>query len=113
MTTVYNNPAGVDENCEGRVVRSPGIRVGYLEQEPRLDDGATVMDNIEPAVAHIRWGAGGGGRGGTGDSVIGEVAAVCIIHQPASQQTKRPTNKLTNRPPDAPTAAPQVYGQGV
>lgn len=24
--------AGVDENCEGRVVRAPGIRIGYLEQ---------------------------------------------------------------------------------
>lgn len=44
----------MDENCEGRVVRAPGIRVGYLEQEPALDDGATVAENIEPAVAHIR-----------------------------------------------------------
>ncbi|KAI8464117.1 MAG: ABC family transporter [Monoraphidium minutum] len=53
-STLMKILAGVDENCEGRVVRSPGIRVGYLEQEPALEDGATVAENIEPAVAHIR-----------------------------------------------------------
>jgi hypothetical protein len=29
-------------------------RIGYLEQEPRLDAGATVADNIAPAVQHIK-----------------------------------------------------------
>ena len=27
--------AGVDDNYEGEVIRMPGIRVGFLEQEPR------------------------------------------------------------------------------
>jgi energy-coupling factor transporter ATP-binding protein EcfA2 len=56
--------AGVDESFEGRVVRVPGIRVGYLEQEPELADGATVAENIEPAVKHIRWAWVFEGRGG-------------------------------------------------
>jgi sulfate-transporting ATPase len=28
--------AGADENYDGEVIRMPGIRVGYLEQEPSL-----------------------------------------------------------------------------
>lgn len=31
--------AGVDTNFEGRVQLSPGIRIGFLEQEPELKDG--------------------------------------------------------------------------
>jgi hypothetical protein len=32
----------------------PLSRIGYLEQEPQLDAGATVADNIAPAVQHIK-----------------------------------------------------------
>lgn len=46
--------AGVDTNFEGRVQLTPGIRVGFLEQEPELKDGATVGDNIAPAVQGVR-----------------------------------------------------------
>src|SRR5262249_19313971 len=42
--------AGVDENYDGEVVRMPGIRVGYLEQEPRLPEGKTVKDAVEEAL---------------------------------------------------------------
>ena len=31
-----------------------GLRVGYLEQEPRLDAGHTVDENIRPALAHTQ-----------------------------------------------------------
>lgn len=31
-----------------------GLRVGYLEQEPKLDAGATVDENIRPALAHTQ-----------------------------------------------------------
>ncbi|KAF6262858.1 P-loop containing nucleoside triphosphate hydrolase protein [Scenedesmus sp. NREL 46B-D3] len=46
--------AGEDTSFDGRLVRAPGIRIGYLEQEPKLDAGATVAENIAPAVQHIK-----------------------------------------------------------
>src|SRR5258707_6608940 len=39
--------AGVDDNYEGEVVRMPGIRVGYLEQEPVLGKNITVREAVE------------------------------------------------------------------
>jgi energy-dependent translational throttle protein EttA len=42
--------AGVDDNYDGEVVRMPNIRVGYLEQEPRLAAGKTVRENVEEAM---------------------------------------------------------------
>ena len=42
--------AGVDDNYEGEVVRMPGIRVGYLEQEPLLAKGKTVREAVEEAM---------------------------------------------------------------
>ncbi len=42
--------AGVDDHYEGEVVRMPGIRVGYLEQEPRLPQGKSVRQTVEEAV---------------------------------------------------------------
>src|SRR6187455_2088634 len=42
--------AGADDNHEGEVIRMPGIRVGYLEQEPRLEAGKTVRDSVEESL---------------------------------------------------------------
>jgi energy-dependent translational throttle protein EttA len=42
--------AGVDDNYEGEVVRMPGIKVGFLEQEPRLPPGKTVRQAVEEAL---------------------------------------------------------------
>jgi sulfate-transporting ATPase len=42
--------AGADDNYDGEVIRMPGIRVGYLEQEPRLAAGKTVRENVEEAM---------------------------------------------------------------
>jgi sulfate-transporting ATPase len=42
--------AGVDDNFEGEVVRMPGIKVGYLEQEPKLDPAKTVREAVEEAA---------------------------------------------------------------
>src|SRR5258707_13163319 len=44
--------AGVDDNYEGEVIRMPGIKVGYLEQEPKLPAGATVRQVVEQAQGH-------------------------------------------------------------
>ncbi len=42
--------AGVDKDINGEVVFSPGYSVGYLEQEPKLDEGKTVRQTVEEAV---------------------------------------------------------------
>ena len=39
--------AGIDKNFQGEVVFSPGYTVGYLEQEPKLDDSKTVREVVE------------------------------------------------------------------
>ena len=43
--------AGVDKGFTGETVLSPGYTVGYLEQEPRLDESKTVRETIEVAVS--------------------------------------------------------------
>jgi len=43
--------AGVDKNFQGDVVFSPGYTVGYLEQEPILDDSKTVIEVVREGVA--------------------------------------------------------------
>ena len=42
--------AGVDKDYQGEVVFSPGYSVGYLEQEPKLDDTKTVREVVQEAV---------------------------------------------------------------
>jgi ATP-binding cassette ChvD family protein len=42
--------AGVDKEIQGEAVLSPGYSVGYLEQEPLLDDSRTVRQVVEEAV---------------------------------------------------------------
>jgi sulfate-transporting ATPase len=42
--------AGQDKEINGEVVFSPGYTVGFLEQEPRLDETKTVREVVEEAV---------------------------------------------------------------
>jgi ATP-binding cassette ChvD family protein len=42
--------AGVDKEFIGQTVLSPGHTVGYLEQEPQLDDSKTVREIVEQGV---------------------------------------------------------------
>ncbi len=42
--------AGVDKDFNGETVISPGYTVGYLEQEPLLDDARTVREVVQEAV---------------------------------------------------------------
>ena len=42
--------AGVDKEINGETVLSPGYTVGYLEQEPLIDDSRTVREVVEEAV---------------------------------------------------------------
>lgn len=43
--------AGVDKNYQGDVVFQPGYSVGYLEQEPQLDETKTVIEVVREGVA--------------------------------------------------------------
>ena len=45
--------AGVDPSFQGEVVFSPGYSVGYLPQEPQLDDTMTVKDVVKQGVKEI------------------------------------------------------------
>ncbi len=45
--------AGVDKDYQGEVVFAPGYSVGYLEQEPQLDDAKTVKEVVQEAVADV------------------------------------------------------------
>lgn len=43
--------AGVDKNYQGDVVFAPNYTVGYLEQEPKLDESKTVIEVVREGVA--------------------------------------------------------------
>ena len=45
--------AGVDKDYQGEVVFAPGYSVGYLEQEPHLDDTKTVKEVVQEAVQEV------------------------------------------------------------
>lgn len=46
-STLLRIMAGVDKDFNGQAVLSPGYTVGYLEQEPKLDESKTVREIVE------------------------------------------------------------------
>jgi ATP-binding cassette ChvD family protein len=50
-STLLRIIAGVDKNYQGDVVFSPGYKVGFLEQEPILDENKTVLEVVKEGVA--------------------------------------------------------------
>ncbi|MBC2840694.1 energy-dependent translational throttle protein EttA [Robiginitalea sp. SC105] len=50
-STLLRIIAGEDTNHQGDVVFSPGYTVGYLEQEPKLDDEKTVLEVVREGAA--------------------------------------------------------------
>ena len=50
-STLLKIIAGVEKNYQGDVSFSPGYNVGYLEQEPKLDDDKTVIEIVREGVA--------------------------------------------------------------
>ena len=53
-STVLKIMAGLSEPTNGRTWVKPGARVGYLPQEPQLDESLTVRENIELGMAEVR-----------------------------------------------------------
>ena len=52
-STLLKIIAGVDKSYQGDVVFAPGYTVGYLEQEPNLDETKTVKEIIQEGVQEI------------------------------------------------------------
>ncbi|WP_037319630.1 energy-dependent translational throttle protein EttA [Salegentibacter sp. Hel_I_6] len=50
-STLLRIIAGEDKNYQGDVVFSPGYSIGYLEQEPKLDEEKTVLEVVKEGVA--------------------------------------------------------------
>ncbi|MBR2514791.1 MAG: energy-dependent translational throttle protein EttA [Halomonas sp.] len=53
-STLLRIMAGVDKEFEGEARPMPGINVGYLPQEPQLDDEKSVRDTVEEALGAIK-----------------------------------------------------------
>ena len=52
-STLMKIIAGIEQQYQGNVVWSPGYSVGYLEQEPKLDDDKTVIEVVKEGVQSI------------------------------------------------------------
>ena len=52
-STLMKIIAGLDQQYQGNVVWSPGYTVGYLPQDPPLNDQKTVKENVMEGVQHV------------------------------------------------------------
>ncbi len=52
-STLLRIMAGVDKEYEGEARPMPGINIGYLPQEPQLDDAKSVRETVEEALGEI------------------------------------------------------------
>ncbi|MCH6562015.1 MAG: energy-dependent translational throttle protein EttA [Myxococcales bacterium] len=53
-STLLRIMAGVETEFTGEAKPAPGLRVGYLPQEPELDPSKDVLGNVEDGVAEVR-----------------------------------------------------------
>ena len=53
-STLLRIMAGIDKDIEGEVRPQPGIKIGYLPQEPKLEPQQTVREAIEEAVGEVK-----------------------------------------------------------
>lgn len=52
-STILKIMAGVDKEYEGEATPMPGIKIGYLEQEPRLNPEQTVREAVEEGIGGV------------------------------------------------------------
>jgi energy-dependent translational throttle protein EttA len=52
-STLLRIMAGLDREIEGEAVPMPGIKIGFLPQEPQLDPEKTVREEVESALGDI------------------------------------------------------------
>jgi ATP-binding cassette ChvD family protein len=53
-STLLKIMAGVDKEFVGEARPAPGLRIGYLPQEPKLDESLNVRENVEQGAAETR-----------------------------------------------------------
>jgi ATP-binding cassette ChvD family protein len=53
-STLLRIMAGIDKDFEGEARPQPGIKIGFLPQEPQLDPAKDVRGNVEEAISHIK-----------------------------------------------------------
>jgi len=53
-STLLRIMAGLDKDIEGEARPQPGIKIGFLEQEPKLDPAKDVRGNVEEAVEDVK-----------------------------------------------------------
>jgi len=53
-STLLRIMAGVDKEFVGEAFPAPGLKIGYLPQEPQLDPKKTVKENVDEGVAETR-----------------------------------------------------------
>ena len=53
-STLLRIMAGVDKEYTGEAYPLAGVKIGYLPQEPQLDESKTVKENVEEGVAEFR-----------------------------------------------------------
>ncbi len=53
-STLLKIMAGIDTDIVGEARPQPGIKIGYLPQEPQLDESKDVRGNIEEAVSEVK-----------------------------------------------------------
>ncbi|MDG6777769.1 energy-dependent translational throttle protein EttA [Thiomicrorhabdus sp. zzn3] len=53
-STLLKIMAGIDTDIQGEARPQPGIKIGYLPQEPQLDESKDVRGNVEEAVADVK-----------------------------------------------------------
>ena len=53
-STLFRIMAGIDKDIEGEARPQPGIKIGYLPQEPKLEPQQTVREAIEEAVGEVK-----------------------------------------------------------
>src|SRR4029078_5417400 len=49
-STLLRILAGEDKNYDGQISKSPGYTIGFLEQEPKLDENKTVRQVVEQGM---------------------------------------------------------------
>jgi sulfate-transporting ATPase len=53
-STLLRIMAGIDKEHNGEARPQPGLKIGYLPQEPQLDENRTVKENVEDGIREIK-----------------------------------------------------------
>ena len=52
-STLMKIIAGIEQSYDGKIHMSPGYKIGYLEQEPKLDPAKTVIEIVREGAAEV------------------------------------------------------------